>query len=47
MAGVDGVFSSRRVARLAEENVVICTFDGWINLISGQFAGLKPNADKK
>ena len=47
MAGVDGVFSSRRVARLAEEMWFICTFRGWINLISGQFVGLKLNAGKK
>lgn len=47
MASVDGVFSSRRIARLAEENMVYMYLSGWINQISGQFAALKSNAWRK
>jgi transposase len=44
MASVDAVFSSRRVARLSEENSVYMYLLGWINRISGQFVDLKLNA---
>jgi len=48
MAFVDGVFSSRRIARLAEENVVYMYLSGnWINQISGQFVASKSNAQRK